>query len=169
MARTPIISQTNLNRAPYPIVLAFERLERAANVAQSLATVVNAEQAGNRIRNRLVFSALGPGAGGTPPPEVTVANFCAVRRQGWIDDMKSYVSRTYPKATPTDDVIHGMRRTVDRAIGHEYPLQDNTVREALCELALAERTNDYEGEDTTGTQIGNHTGGGLRGLGFSDD
>jgi hypothetical protein len=82
--------------------------------------------------------------------------------------MVGYVTRAYVKATPRDDVIQNMGMTVDRAIQHEYPLQDKSVRKALCDFALAERTNDYRGEDTSGTQIGNHTGGGLRGLGFAD-
>lgn len=167
MARTPILNQVNLNRAPREIVFAFNDLERSADAAQSLATVVHAEQEGNRLRNRLIARALGPNVGGRPLPEVTIANFCAVRRQGWISDMRDYATR-YPKATPRDDVIQNMGTTVDRAIRHEYPLQDKRVRDALCEFAFAERTNDYAGEDTTGTLIGYHTGGGLRGLGFSD-
>jgi hypothetical protein len=175
MARTPIIGQSQQNRAPRAIMVAFEELERVADAAQSLASAVNAvkiaEENGNRIRSRLIFSVLGDRAGegpGHPPTPVTIVNFCSARRQGWIDAMKKYVTGEYLKATPRDDVIQNMGSTVDRAINHEYPLQDKSVRDALCEFAFAERTNDYRGEDTSGTQIGNHTGGGLRGLGFSD-
>jgi hypothetical protein len=175
MARTPIIGQSQQDRAPRAIMVAFEKLERVADAAQSLASAVNAvkiaEEAGNRIRNRLVFSALGARAGtgpGHPPAPITIVNFCSARRQGWIDAMVDYVTRNYPKATPRDDVIQNMGSTVDRAVNHEYPLQDKSVRNALCNFALEERTNDYRGEDTSGTLIGNHTGGGLRGLGFSD-
>lgn len=175
MARTPIINQSQKDRAPREILVPFETLERLADAAQSLASAVNAiktaEEAGNRLRNRLIFSVLGASAGqgpGHPPTPLTVVNYCTARRQGWIDDMEGYVTRSYPRATPTNDVIQNMAGTVDRAIQHEYPLQDSSVRKALCDFALAERTNDYRGENTSGTQIGNHTGGGLRGLGFSD-
>lgn len=175
MARTPIIGLAQQNRAPRAIMVAFEALERVADAAQSLASAVNAvkiaEETGERLRKRLILSVLGDQASGTRgplPPPVTIVNFCSARRQSWIDAMKKYVTGEYLKATPRDDVIQNMGSTVDRAINHEYPLQDESVRESLCDFAFAERTNDYQGEDTSGTLIGNHTGGGLRGLGFSD-
>lgn len=107
MARTPIIGQSQQNRAPREIMVVFEKLERVADATQSLASAVNAvkiaDEVGNRIRNRLVFSTLGARAGagpGHPPTPVTMVNFCSARRQGWIDAMVDYVTRGYPKATP---------------------------------------------------------------------
>ena len=165
MARTPIISVADQNRAPPEIMFPFHRLEKAAKAAQSLEQAVGAEKSALVSRSKY-YGKLGVAA---LPPIPTVATFCAARRQGWITWMIGYVTKTYPKATPRDDVIQSMGTFVDRAIEHQYPLQDESVRKALCEFALALRTNDFAGEDTTGTQIGNHTGGGLGGLGFKDD
>lgn len=113
MARTTIIGQSQQGRAPRAIMVAFEKLERVADAAQSLAWAVNAvkiaEEAGNRIRNRLVFSTLGTGAGagpGHPPTPVTIVDFCSAPRQGSIDAKVDCGTRDYSRVTPVDDGNH---------------------------------------------------------------
>ncbi|QMW22004.1 hypothetical protein [Sandaracinobacteroides saxicola] len=170
MARTPLLTPARLLQAPREIVNAFEDLEREADRATSLEVAVGQENVARdpaRSTRLKYYSKLNLNA--LPPAPLTIQGFCGARRAQWIADMKNYLIGNYPRATPRDDVERGLPGTVDNAIAHEYPLHSATVRDELVEFALALRTNDFDGEDVTGTQIGNHTGGGLRGMGFKDD
>lgn len=166
-----ILSLGDYNRAAIPLKRAVDALNMKARAMPGLDVV--AEPGRERrngmyvVQNSRFDPLINPGTAQERADYRVgyVATYAGARMREWEDHMEAYIRSTYPRATPTDDAVQSIGSWLEKAIDCGYPVYDAEVRELLCSVILMERTEGYEGQDTTGTQMGNFQGA-WRGGGF---
>jgi len=156
---TPLFTHRELARASTALRLAVETLDRAARCQRSLAFAATPgcqQIGGHTFTAPAEVDPLRNTREEIDAKEATyIKAFAKDHGQAWIDHMTGYIRRSFARATPTNDAIRAVPKWLDRAIECRYPVFHEPVREALCQVILAERTEGWVGLDTTGTQIGN--------------
>lgn len=80
--------------------------------------------------------------------------------------IEDYLARQYGRHKgPVQNAVREIPRFAKRASSAGYPLEDEEVQKEFADFVLSYVTNGMQGEDTTGTQMGNFRGG-WRGGGF---
>lgn len=149
----------NILKVDPPIIaIPKEPLRRAAetlkDVAEQCAREETLEDQGRRIRFRLLHTVT---KGAVKPPTYSLDVFQQA--------IKDRITRTWGKKGPTENAFQELAWLAARAQKAGYPLHKPKLQKAFMYFLMSYVTVGFEGQDTTGTQIGNFQGD-WRGGGF---
>lgn len=172
-----ILTAEQYRRATLPLKRAIDALELAADAKPGLTTIAepgryklepeNDKSHLYGVKDPIFDPLRNPGTSDerNAYKREYVRTYADSRKAKWAKDMRDYIRRTYPRATPTDDAVRAVDTWLSNAIQCDYPVYDAEIQKLLCSVILSHRTDGYTDTDTTGTQMGNFQGE-WRGGGF---